>query len=58
MRHTVSYNLSHNSWEGLPVTLLEALYVGGIVDEINDENNGLLSKSCLKFDCYNVMLEF
>lgn len=54
----MSYNLSHNSWEGLPVTLLEALYVGGIVDEINDENNGLLSKSCLKFDCYNVMLEF
>ena len=54
-------------WEGLPVTLLEALSVGcipicspvgGIVDVINNGINGLLSISSKCDDYYNTMVTF
>lgn len=54
-------------WEGLPVTLLEALSVacipvcspvGGIVDIIIDGVNGFLSKSSAENDYYNAVMRF
>lgn len=54
-------------WEGLPVTLLEALSVGcipvcapvgGIVNVITDMDNGLLSVSSSEEDYYNCMKRF
>lgn len=51
-------------WEGLPVTLLEALAVGcipicspvgGIVNVIEDKKNGILSKSSTEEDFYNAV---
>lgn len=54
-------------WEGLPVTLLEALSVGcipicspvgGIVDVIKCGDNGLLSKSSSRDDYYAIMKRY
>ena len=54
-------------WEGLPVTLLEALSVGcipicspvgGIVDVIDDGINGFLSKSSSEADYYRALKFF
>ena len=54
-------------WEGLPVTLLEALSVGcipicsnvgGIPDVIESGMNGFLSKSSSEYDYYNTMCEY
>lgn len=54
-------------WEGLPVTLLEALSVGcvpicspvgGIVDVIKCGDNGLLSKSSSRDDYYVIMKRY
>lgn len=54
-------------WEGLPVTLLEALSVGcipicapvgGIVDVVQDGKNGLLSLSSDAFSFYESMKKF
>ena len=54
-------------WEGLPVVLLEALSVGcipicssvgGIVNIIDDNFNGLLSKSSSEDDYYDVLNKF
>lgn len=51
-------------WEGLPITLLEALSVGcipictpvgGIVDVVDDGINGMLSLSCEEKDYYNII---
>lgn len=52
-------------WEGLPITLLEALSVGcipicspvgGIVDVITDGKDGILSKTSCYSDYYNAMI--
>ena len=54
-------------WEGLPVTLLEALSVGcipicspvgGIKDVIKDGTNGILSKSSSESDYYDAVSRF
>lgn len=54
-------------WEGLPVTLLEALSVGcipicspvgGIPDVVKDGENGYLSVSCGEEDYYSTMKRF
>ena len=54
-------------WEGLPVTLLEALSVGcipictpvgGIVNVVKDGVNGLLSSSCEENDYYSTVKRF
>ena len=54
-------------WEGLPVTLLEALSVGcipicspvgGIVNVVKNLQNGLLSKSSSEEDYYQTMVSF
>ena len=54
-------------WEGLPVTLLEALSVGcipicspvgGIKDVIKDNENGILSKSSSEQDYYDAICRF
>lgn len=54
-------------WEGLPVTLLEALSVGcvpicspvgGIVSVVESGKNGILSQSSSEDDYYNAMREF
>ena len=54
-------------WEGLPITLLEALYVGcvpicapvgGIVNVIEDGQNGILSNSSEEDDYYLAMQRF
>lgn len=54
-------------WEGLPVSMLEALSVGcvpicspvgGIADVIKDNGNGLLSKSSSSDDYYNAIVRY
>ena len=54
-------------WEGMPVTLLEALSVGcipicspvgGIVNVINSGKNGLLSKDSTEKEYYNTISQF
>ena len=54
-------------WEGLPVTLLEALAVGcipicapvgGIVNVLTDGRDGLLSASCSEEDYYQALKRF
>lgn len=54
-------------WEGLPVTLLEALSVGcipicspvgGIVNVVKNKKNGLLSNSSSKKDYYDAVKDF
>lgn len=54
-------------WEGLPVTLLEALSVGcvpicsnvgGIPDVVESGINGFLSSSSSEEDYYEAMLEY
>lgn len=54
-------------WEGLPITLLEALAVGcpplcapvgGIVNIVNDGDNGMLSASSSVEDYYQTVLRF
>lgn len=54
-------------WEGLPITLLEALSVGciplctpvgGIVNVIENEVNGMLSSSCEDDDYYSVIKHY
>lgn len=54
-------------WEGLPIALLEALFVGcipicspvgGIVDVLKNDYNGFLSKSPDANDFYNAVISF
>lgn len=56
-----------SSWEGMPVTLIEALSVGcipictpvgGICDVVNDDSNGLLSDDISEDSYYNAVKRF